>query len=178
MAATTKTATEIAGPAWKRFLQGSRVTRQGASSPRLTPRDAYRGRFLGPFRNGCSSSVPNIPISGDSACYNPNARVRVDTFHCRPPHNTEKASPSAYRSLGFRFRGVSVGLSRRDPVLERGYSDTTAISVSADCRWLRSGERGVALVGSMDCFAAVGDGRDFVLGRRSAWLELSDTGDF
>src|SRR5207249_11994535 len=86
--------------------------------------------------------------------------------------------PSAYRSLGFRFRGVSVGLSRRDPVLERGYSDTTAISVSADCRWLRSGERGVALVGSMDCFAAVGDGRDFVLGRRSAWLELSDTGDF
>src|SRR6266702_2270085 len=154
------------------------MTRQGAVSPRLAPRDAYWSRFLGPFRNSFSSSVPNIPISGHSACYNPNACVRVDTFHHRPPHNTEKTSPSASRSLGFRFRGFSVGLSGRDPVLERGYRDPTAISVSADCRWLRSGERGVALVGSMDCFAVIGDGRDLVLGWRSAWLELSDTGDF
>src|SRR5713101_6101631 len=154
------------------------MTRQGAASPRLAPRDAYRSRFLGPFRNSCSSSVRNLPISGDSACYNPNACVRVDTLRHRPPHDTEKTSPPASQSLGFRFRGFSVGLSGRDPVLERGYSNATAISVSAHCRWLRSGERGVALVCSMDCFAVIGDGRDLVLGWRSAWLELSDTGDF
>src|SRR6266849_302266 len=149
------------------------MTRQGAAIPRLAPRDAYRSRFLGPFRNSFSSSVPNLPISGHSACYNPNTRVRVDTFHHRSPHNTEKTSPPASQSLGFWFRGFSVGLSGRDPVLERGYSNAAAISVSADCRWLRSGERGVALVCSMDCFAVIGDGWDPVLGRRSAWLELS-----
>src|SRR2546426_4026076 len=154
------------------------MTRQGAARPRLAPRDAYRSRSLGPFRYSFSSSVPNIPVSGHSACHNPNTRIRDDTFHHRPPHNTEKTSPPASQSLSFRFRGFSVGLSGRDPVLERGYSNATAISVSADCRWLRSGERSVALVGSMDCFAVIGDGRDLVLGRRSAWLELSDTGNF
>jgi hypothetical protein len=154
------------------------MTRQGAASPRLAPRDAYWSRFLGPFRNSCSGSVPNLPVSGDSACYSPNARFRVDTFHHRPPHNTEKTSPPASRSLGLWFRGFSVGLSGRNPVLKRGYSNATAISVSAHCRWLRSGERGAALVCSMDCFIVVGDGRDLVLGRRSSWLELSDTGDF
>src|SRR6266700_8103687 len=153
------------------------MTRQGAVSPRLAPRDAYWSRFLGPFRNSFSSSVPNIPISGHSACYNPNTRVRVDTFHHRPPHNTEKTAPPASRSLGFRFRGFSVGLSGRDPVLERCYGNAIAISVSADCRWLRSGERGVALVVSMDYFATIGDGRDLVLSRRSARLELSHTGN-
>src|SRR5712664_3856637 len=61
------------------------MTRQGAARPRLAPRDAYWSRFLGPFRNSCSSSVPNIPVSGDSACYNPDARIRVDTLHHRPP---------------------------------------------------------------------------------------------
>src|SRR6266852_3149609 len=152
------------------------MTRQGAANPRLAPRDAYRSRFLGPFRNSCSSSVPNLPIPGDSACHNPNTRIRVDTLRHRPPHDTEKTSPPASRSLSFWFRGFSVGLSGRDPVLERGYSNAAAISVSADCRWLRSGERGVALVGSMDCFAVIGDGWDLVLGRRGAWLELSDTG--
>src|SRR2546426_1195257 len=154
------------------------MTRQGAASPRLAPRDAYWSRFLGPFRNSFSSSVPNIPISGHSACYNPNARIRVDNFHHRPPHNTEMTSPPASQPLSFRLRGFSVGLSGCDPVLERGYGNATAISVSADCRWLRSGQRGIALVGSMDCFAVIGDGRDLVLGRRSAWLELSDTGNF
>src|SRR6266567_8554996 len=154
------------------------MTRQGAASPRLAPRDAYRSRFLGPFRYSGSSSVPNLPISGHSACYNPNTRVRVDTLHHRPPHKTEKTSPPTSQSIRFWFRRFSVGLSGRDPVFERSYSNAAAISVSADCRWLRSGERGVALVGSMDCFAVIGDGRDLVLGRRSAWLELSDTGDF
>src|SRR5712691_3298987 len=112
------------------------MTRQGAASPRFAPRDAYWSRFLGPFRYSFSSSVPDLPISGDRACYNPDTRIRDDTLRHRPPHDTEKTSPPASRSLGFWFRGFSVGLSGRDPVLERGYGNSAAISVSADCRWL------------------------------------------
>jgi hypothetical protein len=107
------------------------MTRQGAAIPSLAPGDAHWGRFLGPFRNGCSGTVPNIPVPRRRACNNPNARVRAHTLHYRPPDTTQTTLPFASQSFYSWIRGFSAGLSGRDPVLERSHCDLVAIPLSA-----------------------------------------------
>ncbi len=149
--------------------------RQSAENPSLATRNNSRSRFLGPVRNRCASTVPNLPVPSSSTCHNTNARVGTDTLDYRPPCPARTTLRAASRTLDLRIRRFSAGLSLGDPVLKRGHSNTTAISVPADRGWLRGGEGGAALVRSMDCFVALGNGGHIVLGWRIAWPEFSDS---
>src|SRR5713226_9018902 len=153
------------------------MMRQSAENTSLATRNNSRSRFLGPVRNRCASTVPNLPVPSSCTCHDTNARVGTDTLDYRPPCAARTTLWAASRTLDLRIRRFSAGLSVGDPVLKRGHSNTTAIFVSADRRWLRGGERGVALVRSMDCFVIVGDGGHIVFGRRIARPEFSDPGD-
>src|SRR5712691_3988455 len=153
------------------------MMRQSAENTSLATRNNSRSRFLGPVRNRCASTVPNLPVPSSSTCHNTNARVGTDTLDYRPPCAARTTLRAASRTLDLRIRRFSAGLSVGDPVLKRGHSNTAAISVSADRGWLRGGERGVALVRSMDCFVALGNGGHTVLGWRIAGPEFSDPGD-
>src|SRR5690242_2756165 len=103
------------------------MTRQGAASPRLAPRDAYWSRFLGPFRNGCSSTIPNLSVSRGWTRSDPNLGVRIDTLHSRPPYTSQKTLRLASRAFNSRFRGFPAGLSGGDPILKRSHGDPVAI---------------------------------------------------
>src|SRR5207245_10272075 len=153
------------------------MMRRSAENAGLVNRNNSRSRFLGPVRNRCASTVPDLPVPSSSTCHNTNARVGTDTLDYRPSCTARTTLRAASRTLDLRIRRFSAGLSMGDPVLKRGHSNTSAISVSADRGWLRGGEGGVALVRSMDCFVALGDGGHIVLGRRIAWPEFSDPGD-
>src|SRR5437879_7857102 len=124
------------------------MMRQSAENTSLATRNNSRSRFLGPVRNRCASTVPDLPVPSSSACYNSNARVGTDTLDYRPPCAARTTLRAASRTLDLGIRRFSAGLSVGDPVLKRGHSNTAAISVSADRGWLRGGERGVALVRS------------------------------
>src|SRR3989442_235523 len=150
------------------------MMRQSAENTSLAARNNSRSRFLGPVRNRCASTVPNLPVPSSSTRHNTNARVGTDTLDYRPPCAARTALRAASRTLDLRIRRFSAGLSVGDPVLKRGHSNTAAISVSADRGWLRGSEGGVALVGSMDGFVDIGDGRDLVLGWWIAWSEFSN----
>src|SRR2546427_9534961 len=153
------------------------MMRQDAANPSLAPRNNCRSRFLGPLRNCCASTVPNLPVPSSSTCHNTNARFGTDTLDYRPPCAARTTLRAASRTLDLRIRGFPAGLSVGDSVLKRGHSNTAAISVSADRGRLRSCERGAALVHSMDSFVIVGNGGHIVFGRRIAWAEFSDPGD-
>src|SRR2546428_10928125 len=153
------------------------MMRQSAENTSLATRNNSRSRFLGPVRNRCASTVPDLPVPSSSTCHNTNARVGTDTLDYPPPRAARTTLRAASRTLDRRIRRFSAGLSVGDPVLKRGHSNTAAISVSADRGWLRGGERGVALVRSMDCFVALGNGGHIIFGRRVARPEFSDPGD-
>ena len=151
------------------------MMRQSAENTSLATRNNSRSRFLGPVRNRCASTVPDLPVPSSSTCHNTNARVGTDTLDYRPPCTARTTLRAASRTLDLWIRRFSAGLSVGDPVLKRGHSNTAAISVSADRSWLRGGERGVALVRSMDCFVALGNGGHIIFGRRVARPEFSDS---
>src|SRR6266581_6567053 len=150
------------------------MMRQSAENTSLATRNHSRSRFLGPVRNRCASIVPDLPVPSSSTCHNTNTRVGTDTLDYRPSCAARTTLRAASRTLDLRIRRFSAGLSVGDPVLKRGHSNTAAISVLADCRWLRGGERGAALVRSMDGFVDIGNGGDIVLGWWIAWSEFSN----
>src|SRR2546425_3630914 len=151
------------------------MMRQSAENTSLATRNHSRSRFLGPVRNCCASIVPDLPVPSSSTCHYTNTCVGTDTLDYRPPCAARPTLRAASRTLDLRIRRFSAGLSVGDPVLKRDHSNTIAISVSADRGWLRGGERCVALVRSMDCFVALGNGGHIILGRRVAWPEFSDS---
>src|SRR2546427_2815932 len=148
------------------------MMRQDAANPSLAPRNNCRSRFLGPLRNCCASSVPNLSVSSSSTRHNTNARVGIDTLNHRPAYAARTTFQSASGTFDLWIRRFPTGVSMGDPVLKRGHSNTTPISVSAHGGWLRGGEGSVAMVHSMDCVVALGDGRHIVLGRRIARPEF------
>jgi len=150
------------------------MTQQGAAVPSFAPRGSRWGRFLGPFGNCCASVVSNLPVSRCRPRYGSNALIRANSVHSCSPNHAQATSRFDSRSLHFWVRRFATGVSGRNPVLERGYSNLTTISVSADCCWLRGGERGVAMVCSLDCFVTTRDDGNIVSGWRGVWFELSD----
>src|SRR5712691_1812470 len=153
------------------------MMRQSAENTSLATRNNSRSRFLGPVRNRCASTIPSLPVPSSCTCHDTNARVGTDTPDYRPPSAARTTLWAASRTFDLWIRRFPAGISVGDPVLKRGHSNTTAISLPADCGWLRGGEGGAALVRSMDCFVALGNGGHIVLGGRIAWPEFSDPGD-
>src|SRR3989442_7198288 len=135
------------------------MMRQSAENTSLAARNNSRSRFLGPVRNRCASTVPDLPVPSSSTCHNTNARVGTDTLDYRPPCAARTTLRAASRTLDLGIRRFSAGISVGDLVLKRRHSNTAAISVSADPVWLRSGEWGVPLVRSLDCFVGLGNDR-------------------
>src|SRR3989441_8437474 len=116
------------------------MMRQSAENTSLATRNNSRGRFLGPLRNSRASTVPSLPVPGSCTCHDTNARVGTDTLDYRPPCAARTTLWAASRTFDLWIRRFPAGISVGDPVLKRGHSNTTAISVPADCGWLRGGE--------------------------------------
>src|SRR6266571_2608114 len=151
------------------------MMRQSAENTSLATRNNSRSRFLGPVRNCCASIVPDLPVPSSSTRRNTNARVGTDTLDYSPPCAARTTLWAASGTLDLWIRRFPTCVFVGDSVLKRSHSNTIAISVSADCCWLRGGKGGVALVYSMDCFVALGNGGHIIFGRRVAWPKSSDS---